>query len=182
MKISIKTLASIDKNTLINIWNWYMDTAAGDKIYPMEDLDDLYTGVKPSKLLELLADVDINDDYFYPYNDCILSGTAEEACSSVIEAPDLEALAEYIEGNMEDLLDNIECDDCANIILHADDLTMDEWETLLIVHGPITIATARHRELTLSDLAILKELKTKNTLVDDIDFNRDIDELIKMCA
>lgn len=97
----IEYLENLDDNTLLQLHNDYCDHNKyyDDHIYYMSELDDLLYGKTPSEVIDLAGGIDTNADYFQ----YTIYGI--QSFDNVSDYVDLDALADYIIDNDEDLND-----------------------------------------------------------------------------
>ena len=179
MVITAGNINKIKQDNIVNLWNIYAREEWGCQIYPMSKFDDVLYGVKPSELLYIIDDFNINDDYFYyDGHDILTSGCYDDAGSIVV---DFDKLAKDISKDPGRYKDEIECDDFAEILLYSTELDSVDWEELMVCYTPMEIETVRNAKITTTEAQALKELKEENARFNQHSFDEDIDYLLTYC-
>lgn len=109
----IEYLENLDDQTLLQLHNDYCDhnKYCDDHIFYMAELDDLLYGKTPSEIIDIAGGIDTNDDYLR----YTIYGV--QSFDNVSDFIDLDALAEYIIDEDEDLND----DELREILDNGDD-------------------------------------------------------------
>lgn len=112
----IKTEATDEEvNELVSELNSWDGSFNELRFYDMDELDDLFCGVKPTALLEKLAeDFDVSDDGF------IDNGWKLESCSFEDAIADIKENAEEIAEHAEEEMENITLPDSLQMLLEEE--------------------------------------------------------------
>lgn len=109
---------NLSENELFNIWNDYCDcnNYCDDRVYYVDELDDLCYNMKPTEIISRYGDLD-GFEYFK-------DGVYTEGSNDLIDLIDYGALIDYIIDNKEDF-DNSDIADALEEIEEEDD---DDWD------------------------------------------------------